>query len=157
MTVPHLRGAISGRKHMPAGGSESCPHKTLARSGLFLHPFPMPIQLSAKELRRAADIKEAIEKAEKELATLLGAPAPVRAPASAPARTSGRSHTMTALVREIVRGAGRPLTMDEIMAAFADRGRPIAAGSKARKMFGTVVYKTSGVKRVGRGLFAAAK
>ncbi len=115
----------------------------------------MPIQLSARDLRRAADIKEAIEKAEKELAALLGAPAP--AAPSAPAKRSGRPrpHTMTAMVREIVGGAGRPLTMDEIMQECGKRGRRIAAGSKARKMFGTILYKTSGVKRVGRGLFAA--
>ena len=115
----------------------------------------MPIQLSAKDLRRAADIKEAIEKAEKELASLLGAPEPAPAAPSAPVKRSGRPSTMTALIREIVGGAGRPLTMDEIMEACAGRGRPIARGSKARKMFGTILYKTSGVKRVGRGLFAA--
>ncbi len=138
---------------MPAAACQSAVTKHLPVSiRSFILPH-MPIQFSARDLRRAADIKEASEKAEKELAALLGASAP--AAPSAPAKRSGRPSTMTALIREIVGGAGRPLTMDEIMEACAGRGRPIARGSKARQMFGTILYKTSGVKRVGRGLFAA--
>jgi hypothetical protein len=43
------------------------------------------ISLSSQQLRRAAEIKERIESLQNELDRLLGAPAPARAPVSAPA------------------------------------------------------------------------
>ncbi len=119
-------------------------------------------QLSATQLRRAADLKDRIESAEKQLARLLGAPAAAAVPAKAKrqpraAKSAGRPATIAGMVREILARAARPMSLDGILTALADRGRPLRPARNARKMFATNLYQMAGVKRVGRGLFAAGK
>jgi hypothetical protein len=144
------------------------------------------VTLTTETLRRALDIQTKIERLQEELAALLGpgvslntelAPAPAPRPGRKPGRPAkpaaapktGRVSPLKgkkrpaspsgplgpAIIKVMQRAAG-PLNVDAVLQGLRDDNY-IWNVSDPKKNLAARIYKTAGVKQVGRGLFDLAE
>jgi hypothetical protein len=112
-------------------------------------------ELSAAQLRRAADLKEQIEKLQEELASLLGAPAAPQAAAAAPKQTKRK---MSAAGRANVSAAAKARWAKlKGTAKSAPAAKPAPVAKPARKRWKISAAGKARIKAANQAYWAKVK
>ena len=134
--------------------------------------------VSAEQLREALRLRKIIDQLEAKIKTaqskldaLLSGGSVNKSPGRRPAKKSvtrtkkagkrrakraPRSGSGKELVHEVLRSAGKALTVDEIMEQLRAKGYTSKA-KEPKKTLGVMLYTDKAIKRAGRGLFTLGK